>query len=552
MKPSVYLICNPEQALNVWSFDPKCICDSIAFEKFVNESHQPNLVIVVAGLSWEGRNYTHQYGLDLIPRLRVEMKLTCPVIVSCFSDPEELGISDKEGRYRFWKDPAISYVPLEELPSLDSSAILARAENPLEDRLLEDIVHYLYSKEGVVKEIFHWLQNRLLQHQESDPTEYVEYTFRKLMRVFSEIYQERIYKIKLDLLNMLKKPNMEFSSTASSIATALNHVLSFIQSSSEYKRVNREAEPQRTIEVIYIDDEPGLELVMSRVLSFANIKCHFFSDPDEAIRKLKEDEDNHIKVAIVDYRLNYPDGRLSRKQGYHLIEEILQLDNYISLVSLTGFDHHPFNPDVHKNRVAIFHKGYALSNQANQEQFDFITHITKEAERIENLLLGLPRLDNRKKELYKIHRNSPDYESEERRINKASEEFLAKVNDTETGNQIPGFVHQQFRGNLNAKEEEDNLQMFRCKLIGRRITLGLFLLLIEDYNINNKKGLWLTIYSLLTTGHKEEKADESGLTDLFNTHLKLSIRKDYRINSIQSKEITIEERNWLRGLRNRY
>ena len=490
-------------------------------------------VIIPAEILWENENYQDFYGFDLLQALRLKYRLRCPVIITSVLDAKQIGFQDHKGKFRFWKDPSLSYVPFRQLSQMTLTEISAKFEAPLEERLHQDLCDTLYDQQGYLLQlILHDLTNILRNENIQDRQQAIKALFGHFYKMGSHNIVAACYK---KLSKEIEEGNLPDQPRLMTIFAPLLK-----------KATKIEMAPlvyTDTWEVLFIDDD-GLQPLTNQ-LQALGITCKYTSSKDEAIEILKADTYNRITVVVCDFRFYDGSGRYARWQGYHIIEALGKLPRYVSFITLTEFHQTQVVPLTQKIRfkVTTFCKDDIFNRNYQGIQL-FTKLLIDENLRVQKLILTSPNLKENTR-LYQLHLESEDYHSIEENINQMVLDALRCVEQAKWGNRVERFPDENYQGRTNLNEEAENLENFRIKLLGRRIAIGLCQFRETIFfRCSNTRNFWLAVGSLLRTGVLEIGREE-GLSDLLNTHLRLSVKKLYLRERIDTLKLTMEERRWL-------
>jgi hypothetical protein len=114
---------------------PEARCSRDEAERYFAESKALQYVVILAELCWDGRRFSDLYGLDFLCRLRMEYRLTCPVVVCSFM-PETFMLR----KFSLLADFSSNH-PFLQLPQ-STAAIINRARNgvPLDEPRLNHVI----------------------------------------------------------------------------------------------------------------------------------------------------------------------------------------------------------------------------------------------------------------------------------------------------------------------------------------------------------------------------------------------------------------------------
>jgi len=492
-------------------------------------------VLITAELRWDKHLYSDFYGLEMIGKIRTLYASRRPILLTSYANMATLGLTTFRGKGRYWKDPSLAYVSLAELECMDAAQILSLFRRPLDPELHDDLRESIYERKGYLGELFHDLWELSQNDSKVNILEAIAHCFDKIRRLFpGEL--ATIGRVQRELERKWKVEKI----------LPLHISLHELKAHLGSERKLAAQAPSEAWKVLLIDDRPPPALL--DCLKAWGIGVQQAASYEQAKAILAKDVKNQITVVICDYRFFDPSGRYQYEQGYHIINQLAHLPNYLAFITLSNYEQYSLQRffEKHHIKATSFSKNDILGNRHQEVKLQFVQKIIAENARIQALIQELPDFKPIQHRYYQKHISAPDYARAEQRISSMALGLVQKVVKSNGVKSIKAFLNHNFQGHLNNRSEARNLQNFREKLLGRRVALGLCQLYKSRLShCQNKKELWLTITSILRTGCIEI-GEEAGLRDLVNTHLRLSVRKSYPWDEVEGHRLTLEEKSWLR------
>lgn len=496
------------------------------------------------------RESSENHGFDLLQELKVR-HYKCPVLLTSNFQSEPIEFSEKylNNRFRFWLDPSIAYKPLSELETEPLEHLVSQFPQAVDDALFEDLLSSAYDKVGYLEVILHDLSRASRTLDKADLIRTLQEKFTLLRYLFSW-QAEGILELEQKVLKDLA-PLHNRDAWQELMYLHRKNIKKFLSNTTKPQLSLRESLPEQVTLLIIDDEKKEFDLLANRLMEVPEllnrIECVYAANLAEGREILKNDAGNAIKVLICDYRFYDQNGRFSLEQGYHILNEIAKMQKTISFIALTGVDPDYINR-FQKNvlsRIVTFQKDRVLAD--DRVFFHFLGTILEANRQMESLLNILWDFKNPLyHRCYVRHKHQDKDGKWEQMIGDTAEQFVLKVKHN-----IPLRAHDYdnyefFAKILKSNPEGKNLENFRAKLIGRRIALGLYQLMILNKKSHQEKSKgWIRINNLLRTG-EEGRGERGEISDLLNTHLRLYRSKyDYAWNAQSRQGKTIEEIQWL-------
>ena len=534
MDQIIYMLCNPGESFNLLHDQIQIINSHVAWESLVQSDDIKDALcfIVVSELSWEATMYLAHQGFDYINKLRLQHHYQGPILISSIFPKEDLGFFSFKGKFRYWRDPSLSFIPYSELLLIDGKGLINQIPTGLDTSLYKDLCQSVYEIRGIIKEEFHFFEGEKRNNPENLDAQ-LKALFNRLASYFPE-YQPSLSNLAKDSLDTLNdKGVVESDLLLEEVLNILGNTIdTAVDPSFNFSM------PEKG-KILYIDDRH--EGILVNALEKGGFKVLYEDNKDGAIRRLKEDVFNEITIVICNYRFLDSENRFKRDQGYHILEAVSELPNMVKTIILTSS--HPSNVFIQNKNAISVHKQHILTTKSNQNLVAFLSLIIEEHERIQQTIVDLPNNNLNWQFYYKKHRESTEYVFKEKWISRTTLLILeeaAKNNGEKSVKEIHDF---RFQGKFLKNKKVKNLENIRKKLLGRRIALGLSQMSkVKFYSQDDR---WYVIDSFLKTGCFDVDRGQRP-NNLINTNLKLSIKKNYNYSITDNQGLTIEERNWLR------
>ena len=302
------------------------IYDKAAFDrkKQAIENNAYDAIVVLCELTWEGHTSAQLWGIELVQQeLCLNPHVFTPVLfVSLFSQAE---ILQREPHKKIIAAYALGYHFIQlPIATKDDMARFYRMERvgTLEK---EDAYHFA-SRKAMVQAIRHDVKNI---------PESIEISRRRLLNFLetvSEVYKQRAEEIKT---KMGASPL-----TVEDIIAICNEIEPWFV--DEYIRSSSSEEgstPPKNYKVLFLEDEKNL-LDNLKIEAKGKIEIIHSTQTSEALKRIKQDESNEIKVVVVDFRIwdkpeDYYNQRMLEPQGYRFIEKMVAMGHYCVFIVLS-------------------------------------------------------------------------------------------------------------------------------------------------------------------------------------------------------------------------
>lgn len=542
----VFFFCNPEQK-DLMARGIKMICDQAYFEKdenrIIEELESVVGIIILLELNWQNRYFTDLEGFQLINKLKVKYNVQAPIIVtSNYPDVSKEGFAHHSNfhrsGFRYFQDASIKFISLPDLIKMNKKDIMESFEPSIEDALLQlDMIENLYNKEGYLLSFFNDLSS--FNHNINTPVTKKEYwdsikaKIHSLNNIIIGSDIESIARKQLD--SLFDKEDMELGDEN------LNKF--FIRFKDNifqyYEKKNHPSDlfPPEEVKVLYINSNTFRDADVKKKLADYGIDCRVVHNGDDAVKTLKKLD---IRVIISDFRFYDQAGKISREQGYHIVNKIYRmLPNLYYSIVLTNLDVPAISSFYNYTANQIYLKlddllrSRVLFSRFVQTIFNKDDNVRQQKELLPDFGKAMP--------LYLRHTQRNDYLEAESQIDKFALKFIEKIINGKPLKPLdnPG-------GSLDRKKEEDNIFNFRTKLKARRIALGICQLPASKLGYyRDKEELWYIIYSYIVTG-QADKYSKGTHTTFISRHLfKMRTNISYAWNMANELRLTPREKSWL-------
>ena len=312
--------------------NPKIACefvyDKAAFDgkKQAIENNAYDAIVVLCELTWEGHTFAQLWGIELVQQeLCLNPHVFTPVLfVSLFSQAE---ILQREPHKKIIAAYALGYhfiqlpIATEEDEDIDRFYHMERV-GTLEK---EDAYHFA-SRKAMVQAIRHDVKNT------SESIEISRQRLLKLLETAAEGYQQRAEEIKT---KMGASPL-----TVEDIIAICNEIEPWFV--DEYTRSSSSEEgstPPKNYKVLFLEDEKNL-LDNLKIEAKGKIEIIHCTQTSKALKRIKQDKSNEIKVVVVDFRIwdkpeDYYNQRMLEPQGYRFIEKVVAMGHYCVFIALS-------------------------------------------------------------------------------------------------------------------------------------------------------------------------------------------------------------------------
>ena len=302
------------------------IYDKVAFDrkKQAIENNAYDAIVVLCEITWEGHTSAQLWGIELVQQ---ELCLnphifTSVLFVSLFSqaqilqrEPHKKIIAAYALGYHFIQLPIATKDDMNRFYNMERVGTLEK----------EDAYHFA-SRKAMVQAIRHDVKNT------PESIEISRQRLLKLLETAAEGYQQRAEEIKT---KMGASPL-----TVEDIIAICNEIEPWFV--DEYIRSSSSEEgstPPKNYKVLFLEDEKNL-LDNLKIEAKGKIEIIHSTQTSEALKRIKQDESNEIKVVVVDFRIwdkpeDYYNQRMLEPQGYRFIEKVVAMGHYCVFIVLS-------------------------------------------------------------------------------------------------------------------------------------------------------------------------------------------------------------------------
>ena len=302
------------------------IYDKVAFDrkKQAIENNTYDAIVVLCEITWEGHTSAQLWGIELVQQeLCLNPHIFTPVLfVSLFSqaqilqrEPHKKIIAAYALGYHFIQLPIATKDDMNRFYNMERVGTLEK----------EDAYHFA-SRKAMVQAIRHDVKNT------SESIEISRQRLLKLLETAAEGYQQRAEEIKT---KMGASPL-----TVEDIIAICNEIEPWFV--DEYIRSSSSEEgstPPKNYKVLFLEDEKNL-LDNLKIEAKGKIEIIHCTQTSKALKRIKQDESNEIKVVVVDFRIwdkpeDYYNQRMLEPQGYRFIEKMVAMGHYCVFIVLS-------------------------------------------------------------------------------------------------------------------------------------------------------------------------------------------------------------------------
>ena len=302
------------------------IYDKVAFDrkKQAIENNAYDAIVVLCEITWEGHTSAQLWGIELVQQeLCLNPHIFTPVLfVSLFSqaqilqrEPHKKIIAAYALGYHFIQLPIATKDDMNRFYNMERVGTLEK----------EDAYHFA-SRKAMVQAIRHDVKNT------PESIEISRQRLLKLLETAAEGYQQRAEEIKT---KMGASPL-----TVEDIIAICNEIEPWFV--DEYTRSSSSEEgstPPKNYKVLFLEDEKNL-LDNLKIEAKGKIEIIHSTQTSEALKRIKQDESNEIKVVVVDFRIwdkpeDYYNQRMLEPQGYRFIEKVVAMGHYCVFIVLS-------------------------------------------------------------------------------------------------------------------------------------------------------------------------------------------------------------------------
>ena len=301
------------------------IYDKVAFDrkKQAIENNAYDAIVVLCEITWEGHTSAQLWGIELVQQeLCLNPHIFTPVLfVSLFSqaqilqrEPHKKIIAAYALGYHFIQLPIATKDDMNRFYNMERVGTLEK----------EDAYHFA-SRKAMVQAIRHDVKNT------PESIEISRQRLLKLLETAAEGYQQRAEEIKT---KMGASPL-----TVEDIIAICNEIEPWFV--DEYIRSSSSEEgstPPKNYKVLFLEDEKNLLDNLKEAKG--KIEIIHSTQTSEALKRIKQDESNEIKVVVVDFRIwdkpeDYYNQRMLEPQGYRFIEKVVAMGHYCVFIVLS-------------------------------------------------------------------------------------------------------------------------------------------------------------------------------------------------------------------------
>ncbi|GHT78537.1 hypothetical protein AGMMS50262_21270 [Bacteroidia bacterium] len=509
--------------------------DELKNNKFISEKEA---IIVLLDTNIDEHRRTEFYGLDIIKYLRKEVRFKGLIIA--YSSYEEKHFKEmKNAEILFTSGIRLKEFTKKELDT-DEIEQLIRSVPKLSDDLLDDIIFSTFDSKGRIHEYLHNLKNDLnvvdvdgvlvsivtteqlilekykkLLQREIDPQKIIDFnnTFDFLTR-----------EIETDIKNAwAKKSETEiftYTNAGSQISKFSNQIAELTPVSNDDSE--HLEEEKGNWEVLFLDDKQDVREIVCNFFKEKNVICHLAATEEEAYQKLKENSPK-ISLFLTDIRLLDENEHWTDRQGYDIIEQVHQTNDYPLVYSVLTSKKGTINKMVQKKRsyeILWFTKEDVINNSHSFSLFfDMIKKYAEDNYNSNTVFQPEYTYWNESykghyafplKAYYRYHKESRDYPIEESILNKKTLEWIQ-------GNGVkPDWMNKLLKEFIY---ESEIIKFRETKLLGRRVALALA---AENQGV---KGI--VVYNIMTGN---DKTDIDSSVKVFFSKFALSSNLDKMIN----------------------
>lgn len=463
---------------------------SIAELKSYSSIADKKAIVVLLESNLENKKRSDFYGLEIVTFLRKELRYKGLILV--YSTLGEQEIREMVPDYELLFTSGIQLVQISKsnrpLTAEEIEKLLAEG-GELSDDLLDDICYNVLDGRGKLHELIHNLKNELGNLKEGTISELIiriEGVLSNYELLFSkEVTQDNLLEfrqifrlLQAELINDVKLENENKDvcsyNNGSHLLNKYSNQLVLLAPANECSQESHSNE-MYDWEVLYLEDTQGIRDKVQSYFEARKVKCHTASSEEEVFDLLKKHQEK-IALFLTDIRLLHDDGRWWNKQGYDIIREVGNKSVfplvYVVLTSKKGI----INKMVQKKQLSQplwFSKDDVIDNQRSFNIFfDVIKPYAEKfahhgmfkpdgkvwANPVKNyytLPLGA---------YYKAHKESPDYQEEEKLLNQKTLDFIEGIGAPE---------EWTCKLRVRAINEFVLNRFINTKLLGRRIMLAL-------------------------------------------------------------------------------
>jgi len=370
---------------------------------------QYNRIIIFAELSWDGKNYSDFYGIDISIRLRMELRALAPICILSFL-PKNYFNNKEEVRFNVLKVRGSAFC---QLPStFETIENSLKSIIPLHSATLAFLPLYLIEIKNLIGEITHSLRI-------NSGTELIEKALSKI----EQFAKTSIYDSLKSLADTIKSAHS--NNNSEEFADAIKKL---VEKLNAYQKKELSLKEQKKEKILLLEDKDE-ELNWAR----SELEKHFevvaVKTAKDAIKEIDEDEKHNYRAIIADWELIEPDSSEHQQLlGFEVLEYASRKRIY-AMFSLTVTDDYcARDVDACINfKHKIFKKEF-VEEKSKALWNSYIPIIQQDVRQITELICSIPDCANWRtttrrnqtlpsyKTQYTGKRNSADWDSFEHNI----------------------------------------------------------------------------------------------------------------------------------------
>ncbi len=505
-----------------------------------------DVIIVLLDTDLDGNKRSDYYGLKIVKELRKEFRYKGLIIVYSTLAEQQIHQHVKGNEILFTSGIRLKVFQRKEDINVDEIEELIHLVPKLSDDLLDDIRYNVFDTKGKIHELLHNLKNRLnditgkktlkdfikdintafedykiLLIKEIDPFKIAE-----LESIYLALNKDTIEDITKHWNNQIHHLSFSYANSGNQVNKFSNQIVELAPLSSS--EVDTQQVENINWQVLFFDDTEGVRKKVKSFFAEKNVTCHLAATEKEVYQKLKENCPN-ISLFISDIRLFDKNEHWCDRQGYDVIEEVNKTNDYPLVYAVLTSKKGTINKMVQKKRkyeILWFTKDDIINNiHSFNIFFDLIKEYVDENFNSNTVFQPVKKDSYWYKPyeghytlplrtFYKLHKESQDFLTEEKIINKKTLDWLRADGEKQD------WMCKLTKAIIGNAE----LNKFReTKLLGRRIALA--------FAAEDQERKADTIYNLMT-GHTKTSVD--GSVKQLYTKLALSSQVEKTINDAKN------------------
>lgn len=330
-------------------------------------------LVVLCELTW-GRSYKNQInlsplhsmsGIEFVMEQRRNSCSLPVVFVSFLNREQQLNLSP---RNEIISTPILGHfyhqLPSEPLQWIDILNLSCKRE--LSEIELEDVKSHFCDTEGMLRELNHDLLKYLDSTKpKNERDKQFEYVFKKIRDIVGSASEQVIEEIRLANHDTDKKYEEKIKRISASVEEFIKAIKTesqpIINHTSNYK-------------VIILDDELNIDPRLKKLIEIMRQNGFIVgqdTDPVEAFKKVKKDEDNLIDLIISDHRIwnqSVVPKLMNQTQGYTFLQDCAGLNRTYTYVVFSALDRN-FLMTQFGLRTKTLYKNGVLANESSMLNF---------------------------------------------------------------------------------------------------------------------------------------------------------------------------------------